>query len=70
MTYIYAYKRLSETNNETADTTWYNAKTTWNIAETTTNMCERDFLHYIFDPVYGLFVGDRIDQVRILEIIN
>lgn len=70
MTYIYAYKRVEETNKQTADTVWYNANTNWNIAETVCNMNESDFLHYVFDPVYGLFPSVRIDKVRILEIID
>lgn len=54
MTYVYAYKRVNETE--------------WHIAETNINcMNERDFLLYIFDPCSGFGV---LDKVRILEIIK
>lgn len=67
MIYIYAYKRLEETNNETADTILYSYNTTWNIAETISNMNESDFLQFIFNTsnVFG-----KVDKVRILEIIK
>jgi hypothetical protein len=53
MTYIYAYKRVGETE--------------WHIAETTTNMNECEFLRWLFDPANGHSKFDKIRILEIIK---